>query len=1298
MKTITIIPTLFALAMPSVFAAPASNLHQAIDMGVGSGEVISHAKVGTDFFIAVTDNPNGGVSVFKWIDASQKYQFQFSIDAASAVTNFKEVSSVALDPRGTGLGAMVVQIDNATVNPNGYSIPQIGRIVFFDVTDGSIEGLTSTGYHPDMVAISSTGIVAVANEGEYSWNGNGDSPAAVSANQNGSVSLYNLSAVTAGDFTAAASVSEVNVDFTATTLTGVRYGTAGEIEPEYVAFDASGDAIFVGAQENNTIFHLDGLAAFIASPGTPAWEVHPLGSVQYTADVTNNDNAANIDTLIKGLHMPDAIAVFDQGGKTYVVTADEGDARPDDSDITRASTYDDVLSEIATTPIYDDGGGAVTQQELFDLVKSKNELGRLNILVDQSTEGGAGTVLTDIVAMGSRGITVWEYNSSQSSLTRVSHLPLESFLLAQDPTRHNSNDGGDPAALDARSDDKGPEPEAVAIANIGGTNYAVVGCERQNGVVLVDLSNPAAPVAVSYINNRDNALISPETAQFVPAAASPTGAGLAIFGYEGISDDGIKGGIGIYSLETADSFKLTILHNNDGESDLFSYRDSANHGGVARFKTAMDAHRDFFTNLGHGVVAVYAGDSFLAGAEFSASLNSGAPGSRTFYDALAQSRIGYDAFALGNHEFDFGPDVLAEFIGDAQTYNPAIYLSANLNFTDEVNMLAQVTAGKVARSTVVEVPTEGGVKKVGIIGATTENLPFISSPRDTIISAVAGAVNTEIASLLGQNVNAIVLVSHLQGLSTDQELVSSLSAGIDVIVAGGGDELLVNSSATSPRAVYGPAAPASVIDTGVYLGADGVAGGTSANLDDAIVNVYPLTSTAQDLGGNNIPIITGGGNYGYLNRLTLSFDGGTVTVDPTSNPALIVSPTLSAANGYAADATVLADIAPVQTYLDSLAATVIANNVSGMTGGASSGNIRSKEQPVDNLVADDYLAKAQALAAGFGVDVQQVAMANGGGIRADIAPGNVTLATTFSVSPFGNFVAVVEDVTTADLKLLLENAYSKTSDNDATNGVNPSGTNGRFAQVAGMKVVYDISKAGLLLGTDVVTTPGVRVVSAKLNNGTDLIVAGEPVAGVTVDIAMPAFSANGGDQWFRYTGGGTVYYTSVQYPFTTLGQTDQQALADYIISLDGTANGTGPAIDSDSRYDATPDGRILAVSDRDSDGLLDQVEEALGTNPIVNELDPTTQLAAIAAKQATDIQTGEDNVTGDPAAFDLFTETSIQDLRGTGNLLVQVSGGNVTLSMPVQKSDDLGGFETFDDFELTFPKIEGKEFYRLVLP
>jgi len=254
-----------------------------------------------------------------------------------------------------------------------------------------------------------------------------------------------------------------------------------------------------------------------------------------------------------------------------------------------------------------------------------------------------------------------------------------------------------------------------------------------------------------------------------------------------------------------------------------------------------------------------------------------------------------------------------------------------------------------------------------------------------------------------------------------------------------------------------------------------------------------------------------------------------------------------------------------------------------------------------------------------------------------------------------------------------------------------------------MKVVYDISKTGLLLGADVVTTPGVRVVSAELNDGTDLIVAGQPVPGVTVDIAMPAFSAAGGDQWFRYASNGSVYYTNGEYPFTTLGATDQQALADYIIGLDGTVDGTGPAIDSDIRYDATQDGRILAISDRDSDGLLDQVEEALGTDPDINELDPAAQLAAIAAKQAADIQTGQTNVTGDPAAFDLYTETSILDLRMNGVMGAVTNpgpSGTATLNIEVFSTQDLSapfpaGWTEESTTPVQVPAPAGKAFYRL---
>jgi 5'-nucleotidase len=1086
----------------------------------------------------------------------------------------------------------------------------------------------------------------------------------------------------------------VNVDFTGADLTGIRYGTVESMEPEYIVFDA-GDGIFVGCQENNAVAYLADVSGILAGTTTPSWVVNDLGRVSYTADASDRDGI-DISDPITGLPMPDAIATFEIGGTTYVITADEGDARPDDSDITRAGNFaSDEDNLVAATPVYDDGNGPVTQAAFDALLQDNDELGRIDVLIDQSTNGSGE--LEDIVGLGTRGVSIFQFDPVSSSLTRVSHLPFESYLAQQDPARHNANDGGAPGEVDRRSDNKGPEPEAVSVITLGSKTVALVGNERQNSVVMVDITNPASPSLISYINNRDNGLFAPETVTTIAAADSPTGSELAIFGYEGDGvGSGISGGIGIYNLENSDSFNLTILHNNDGESKLFGNPSDANYGGIARFKTAMDAHHDFFSNIGHGVLEVFAGDSFLAGAEFSASLESGAPGARTFYDALALSRIGYDAFAIGNHEFDFNPDVLAEFIGDAQTYNPSVYLSANLDFTNEAAMLAQQNAGNVARSVVVDVPTEGGLKRVGIIGATTESLPFVSSPRNTIINAVAASVNAEISTLQGQNVDAIVLVSHLQGLATDQELVSELNAGVDVIVGGGGDELLVNQATTSPRAVYGASAPASVIDTGVFAG-------------DAVEGTYPAISTGTDLGGNSIPIVTGGANYTYLNRVTLSFSGSGVTVEPTSNPALIVSDATDATNGYAEDADVLADIAPVQTFLDALAATVIGNADAEIP--QSSNLVRSDERAIGNLVADAYLAKAQELAATFGVDSPQVAMANGGGIRASIPAGDITLATTFSVSPFGNFVAVVEDVTTADLKILLENCYSQTVDSDPGNGVVPvrqgDGT-GRFAQIAGMDVVYDISKPALVLdaATTSITTPGARVVYAKLDDGTDLIIDGQPVPGLTVDIAMPAFTAAGGDQWFRYEGNGADFYTSVQYPFTALGTTDQQALADYIVSLDGTANGTGPAIDSIDAYnESIKDGRILTISDRDSDGLLDQVEEALGTDPDVNEQDPAAQLAAIAAKEAGDIQTGESNVTTDPGAFDLYDATSILDLRMNGVMGAVTNpgpGGTATVGIDVYSSPDLSaGFpagwtkETPTPVQVTVPAPAGKAFYRL---
>ncbi|MGC6423802.1 MAG: bifunctional metallophosphatase/5'-nucleotidase [Lentimonas sp.] len=617
------------------------------------------------------------------------------------------------------------------------------------------------------------------------------------------------------------------------------------------------------------------------------------------------------------------------------------------------------------------------------------------------------------------------------------------------------------------------------------------------------------------------------------------------------------------ATQAAAQYSITVLHNNDGESAFFS--DSNNgieYGGLAEFKTMFDTTKSFYEGEGHGVVSVYAGDTFLAGPNFQASLDSGVAGSRTFYDALAISRIGYDASIIGNHEFDFGPDVLAEFIGDAQTTNPTKYLSANLDFSGNAALNSLVDTN-IFKSTTVTVSTAVGNKTVGIIGATTENLPFITSPGAVSVSDVVTAVNAEAVNLVNAGVDHIILGSHLQGITEDQAIVSSLNSNIDLIVAGGGDELNANPSAAAPSTVHS-GAPASVATTGFH----------PDDVEDGAEGAYPDQSTA-------IPIVTTKDNYNYLGRVTLNFDenGDLTSVDNTSNPQLNT--------GYAADAQLAADIAPVKTYTDGLASTVIGtSSVQLLQGGSDT--IRSQETNLGNLVADAFLKAAQDTdVADENITLtadRTVALVGGGGIRSSVDAtddnGNaISQLDTFSVSPFGNFVAVVENVTVADLKLMLENAYSRTVDTDLSDGVNPvrsGGGTGRYAQIAGFSVVYDVTAQALVLDDNgSISVDGERVLTVTLDDGTVLVEDGVIVADnadLEIDVVMSSFHARGGDQYL-------ADYQSEDYTFATTTTTDQQAVQALIASFNGDdlANNGYGAINGEGRISAVPEPSAYAA-------------------------------------------------------------------------------------------------------------------------
>ncbi len=542
---------------------------------------------------------------------------------------------------------------------------------------------------------------------------------------------------------------------------------------------------------------------------------------------------------------------------------------------------------------------------------------------------------------------------------------------------------------------------------------------------------------------------------------------------------------GAHAGDAEVAFWLTVLHNNDGESQLIDLGgDLSDFGGAARFATLVDNLRvSAPTAPAGGSILVSAGDNFLAGPEFNASLNNGTP----FYDTLALELIGYDVAAIGNHEFDFGPDVLADFLSGF--VNGPTFVSSNLDFTNEPSVQALVDNGRVARSTIV---TIDGVQ-VGVVGATTPSLPFVSSPRDTIINDVATSVQSEIDALEAMGVNIIILSSHLQDVDEEIMLVNQLS-GIDAVIAGGGDELLANE-------------------------------GDLLIPGDSIDRPYPALSMNMD--GTDVPVVVTPGDYSYVGRLVLGFDadGNLVEIDSVSGPVRVAGG--DNPDAVEPDSQVQAQVIdPVVAALEAQASNIVYSTNVGLNGIRP--NIRRVETNLGNLIADAFLWNANQLAPDFGLDTVDVALANGGGIRNDsiIPGGEVSELENFGILPFGNFLSVVPTIPASQFKEIMENAVSRIES-----------TSGRYAQISGFTMVYDLNETAQVLDDDAnIVTPGTRIRELVLNDGTVIVSNGElDMDAPSINIAIVDFLARGGDQYpFRGAS------------FTTLGITYDRALTEYV--------------------------------------------------------------------------------------------------------------------------------------------------------
>lgn len=1027
-----------------------------------------------------------------------------------------------------------------------------GTVVVLD-RDGQVLGSAKVGSLPDSVVFSPDGrLILVPNEGQPNSYGQPDS-----VDPEGSVSIINVPRAYVESRSSQRPPLQVRtVGFSDFDEGRARHGelpagvrifgpgatVAQDLEPEYITITPDGRTAYVTLQENNAMAIVDINSARVRSIvalGEQDHSVVPLDASDRDSGV-GNAGAINIRPWdkVRGMYMPDNAAAFTIGRSTYVLTANEGDARD----------YTGFTEEARAS--------AVADRTAIPDAASNARLGRLTVTTAQPDTATPPTASgqTELYAYGSRSFSIWD---SKGRRVWDSGDLLEQVTARVYPGDFNSTNDAN-RSFDTRSDNKGPEPEAATTGKLGNRTLAFVGLERQGGVVITDVSDPTTPVFQQYLVTRDFAgsTVGPDSG---PESISFLERGPGRKPLLAVSNE-ITGTVSLFTTVPADGpTELTLLHNNDGESSLLPQTVTptgtgvtTTFGSVAAFKTVTDREIRTARDGGRSVVNVYAGDAFLAGATLTCSDPQAATG--PVFDAIAQRRIAYDAHIFGNHEFDFTPTFLERFVREFRSTSGTPdqpFLSANLDFGGEPAwadlldpdglVIGQVTDGKVvARSAVITDPTT--TARVGVVAATTPDLPTISSPRNVVvtsadIASTAPIVQAEIDRLTALGVTKIAVVSHLQNIANDVQLVGLLR-GVDVAVAGGGDELLAN--------------PGDALIPG-----------------DGAVGTYPRVVSSLT---GDVPVVTSAGNYKYVGRLDVAFDAaGTATVQVGGPKRVVISSTAGPlADAVVPDPALVAEVQnPVQACLAVLAATPVADTE--VVFDRSRSGVRGRQSNAGNLVTDAWLDAYDRYAANVGLPARTptvVAIQNGGGIRdngGNFLPssgvaGTISRLDVLNMLPFDNTMVVVSEVTPAALKDILERSAASLP-----------ALGGQFLQMSGLTVTYNTSfPAQVITSAGVVTTPGQRVRTVTLSNGTAIVTDGVVQTGApNVRIVTNDFTAGGGDNypWLRENPNKTVLRTAggLAIPY-------EQPVREYLQSFPVGAGGRPVVLATDVRYAPFPTG------------------------------------------------------------------------------------------------------------------------------
>ncbi|MCT9002486.1 choice-of-anchor I family protein [Microbacterium memoriense] len=854
-------------------------------------------------------------------------------------------NSVAV--RSDGLGVIALEAPTKT---------DAGSLVFFDADAAAptILGSVTVGALPDMVTLSKDGAFAVvANEGEpagdFSIDPEGSIgvvtlPAAKQAPGQSAVRIAGFSAFEGANLPADVRVFGPDVaapDQGERPLESNR--VSRNLEPEYVTID--GGTAYAAIQEANAIAVVDLASATVTDLFSLGFQDHGLAG--NGLDASDRDKAIDIATYpgLKGIYMPDGMSSYQAGGATYLVTANEGDARE----------WGDYIDEARVKDLGKKGLAAVCADSPLAAQKADADLGRLKIATDLGIADGADCY-SELYSYGGRSFSIWTTDGRQ---VFDSGDGFEQTLAAAVPDYVNS--GHDETGFDTRSAAKGPEPEGVAIGAVNGRTYAFVGLERVGGIMVYDITDPAASTFVTYVNNRDFAAgVDPSAASldlgaegvtFIPAESSTTGEPLLAVANE------VSGTTTLFAIDDGLT-DIQVLTVNDFhgrlEADL---RNGV--AGAAVVAGAVDA----FEAKNPNTLFVSAGDN-IGASTFTSFIQQDHP----TIDALLAA--GLDLGAVGNHEFDAG-------------------------FVDLTGrVLPRFGSGDF-----------GLGANVYLRGTKTPALPeYAVREVDGVRVAFIGTVTPDAA--------AMVTPTGIAGIEFGDQREAADRVAAEITAADAADVIvLLTHSGSATSVCANVAADTSTFGTLIREASPDI---------DAIVSAHTHQTYACEIDGR--PVIQASEYGKALGTLQLSVDSTTkelVSIAGGVQP-LVVGGT-AAFPADPAVAKIVADAVAVAVEKGAVEVGAISTDI--LRGGTPAGNDRGVESTLGNTVADLYLwATSNEDYAGTPA---QIGLMNPGGLRTDLlygTDGTVTYRDVANVQPFANTLVTVT-LTGAQLKAVLEEQW-----------------------------------------------------------------------------------------------------------------------------------------------------------------------------------------------------------------------------------------------------------------------------------